>query len=109
MESLTLTERTVGRPRSSPELILGLGNPLGGLLYSTGLPSGDNKTFQQTQHWNNFIDSNKFCMKVCGGCTRPSAIEQRLTAFPQIPHTRLTRIIVKSKSIRCFRSQTNAR
>ena len=24
------------------------GNPLGGLMYSTGLPSGDNSTYQQT-------------------------------------------------------------
>ena len=43
----------------------GLGNPLGGLLYSTGLPSGDNKTYEQTQHWTNFIDGTHFCYKVC--------------------------------------------
>jgi hypothetical protein len=29
-----------------------LGNPLGGLVYSTGMPSGDNKTYMQVQSWN---------------------------------------------------------
>jgi len=42
-----------------------LGNPLGGLVYSTGLPSGDNTTYQQTESWNNFVGSNQFCIKLC--------------------------------------------
>lgn len=29
-----------------------LGNPLGGLMYSTGLPRGDNTTIQQVRSWN---------------------------------------------------------
>ena len=43
----------------------GLGNPLGGLVYSTGFPSGNNQTYQQTQSWTNFLDTNKFCFKLC--------------------------------------------
>lgn len=43
----------------------GLGNPLGGLVYSTGLPSGDNTTEQQTQSWNQFFNGPTFCMKLC--------------------------------------------
>lgn len=35
-----------------------LGNPLGGLVYSSGLPSStDNTTLQQVISWNNFIGS----------------------------------------------------
>lgn len=30
-----------------------LGNPLGGLVFSSGLPSGDNSTEQQVVEWNN--------------------------------------------------------
>lgn len=41
------------------------GNPLGGLVYSTGLPTGDNTTYQQTESWNNFVGSNQFCFKLC--------------------------------------------
>lgn len=42
-----------------------LGNPLGGLVYSTSLPSGDNTTYQQTQSWNQFFNGPTFCMKLC--------------------------------------------
>lgn len=28
------------------------GNPLGGLVYSTGMPSGDNTTYMQVTSWN---------------------------------------------------------
>ncbi|GFZ52191.1 hypothetical protein JCM24511_09964 [Saitozyma sp. JCM 24511] len=42
-----------------------LGNPLGGLFYSTGFASGDNTTYVQTQSWNNFVGSNQFCLKLC--------------------------------------------
>lgn len=42
-----------------------LGNPLGGLVYSHGLPSGDNKTMVQVSEWNNFIGGGKFCFKLC--------------------------------------------
>lgn len=42
-----------------------MGNPLGALVYSTGLPSGDNTTLQQAISWNNFVGSGQFCIKVC--------------------------------------------
>ncbi|GAA5889211.1 hypothetical protein JCM6882_000676 [Rhodosporidiobolus microsporus] len=42
-----------------------LGNPLGGLVYSTNLPDGDNKTYVQAIEWNNFIGSGTFCLKLC--------------------------------------------
>jgi hypothetical protein len=41
------------------------GNPLGSLVYSTGLPSGDNKTYGQAFEWNNFVGTGKFCIKLC--------------------------------------------
>ncbi|BGP02082.1 hypothetical protein NBRC10513v2_005730 [Rhodotorula toruloides] len=41
------------------------GNPLGGLVYSTGLPSGDNQTYLQAVEWNNFIGGGVFCLKLC--------------------------------------------
>ncbi|GAA6011203.1 hypothetical protein JCM11491_006755 [Sporobolomyces phaffii] len=42
-----------------------LGNPLGGLVFSNGLPSGDNSTEQQVVEWNNFIGGGYFCFKLC--------------------------------------------
>ncbi|KAL8283626.1 hypothetical protein RQP46_005421 [Phenoliferia psychrophenolica] len=43
-----------------------LGNPLGGLVYSTGLPSAkDNTTLMQVVEWNNFIGGGQFCIKLC--------------------------------------------
>ncbi|GAA5823778.1 hypothetical protein JCM11251_003290 [Rhodosporidiobolus azoricus] len=42
-----------------------LGNPLGGLVYSTNLPEGDNKTYVQALEWNMFIGSGLFCLKLC--------------------------------------------
>ncbi|KAL1413823.1 hypothetical protein Q8F55_001607 [Vanrija albida] len=42
-----------------------LGNPLGGLFYSTGFSNGDGKTYVQTQSWNNFVGSGVFCLKLC--------------------------------------------
>ncbi|GAA5970907.1 hypothetical protein JCM11641_004503 [Rhodosporidiobolus odoratus] len=41
------------------------GNPLGGLVYSSGLPSGDNQTEMQAVEWNNFVGSGVFCLKLC--------------------------------------------
>ncbi|GAA6012959.1 hypothetical protein JCM10207_008395 [Rhodosporidiobolus poonsookiae] len=41
------------------------GNPLGGLVYSSALPSGDNSTELQVIEWNNFIGSGVFCFKIC--------------------------------------------
>ena len=41
------------------------GNPLGGLVYSTGLPGGDNRTLDQVQEWNQFIGNGLFCFKAC--------------------------------------------
>ncbi|GAA5906068.1 hypothetical protein JCM6882_003550 [Rhodosporidiobolus microsporus] len=41
------------------------GNPLGGLVYSSGLPTGDNTTELQVVEWNNFIGSGVFCFKLC--------------------------------------------
>jgi len=43
-----------------------LGNPIGGLVYSTGLPSAkDNTTYIQASSWNNFVGSGIFCIKLC--------------------------------------------
>ncbi|GAA6062329.1 hypothetical protein JCM10212_006579 [Sporobolomyces blumeae] len=42
-----------------------LGNPLGGLVFSSGLPSGDNSTEVQVIEWNNFIGGGYFCFKLC--------------------------------------------
>ncbi|GAA5897393.1 uncharacterized protein JCM6883_006686 [Sporobolomyces salmoneus] len=42
-----------------------LGNPLGGLVFSSGLPAGDNSTEQQVVEWNNFIGAGYFCFKLC--------------------------------------------
>lgn len=42
-----------------------LGNPVGGLVYSFGMPSGDNSTVMQVTSWNNFVSSNEFCIKLC--------------------------------------------
>lgn len=42
-----------------------LGNPLGGLVYSTNLPEGDNKTEIQAWNWNNFVGNGEFCLKLC--------------------------------------------
>ncbi|GAA5969475.1 hypothetical protein JCM11641_008127 [Rhodosporidiobolus odoratus] len=50
-----------------------LGNPLGGLVYSTGLPEGDNKTYTQAVEWNNFIGGGFFCLKLCSP-NQPSGI-----------------------------------
>jgi len=42
------------------------GNPLGGLVYSSGLPSSkDNTTLIQATSWNNFVGSGTFCVKLC--------------------------------------------
>lgn len=42
-----------------------MGNPLGGLFYSTGFSSGDNKTYVQTQSWTHFVGGGQFCLKLC--------------------------------------------
>ncbi|KAI5476721.1 macrophage activating glycoprotein, partial [Pseudohyphozyma bogoriensis] len=42
-----------------------LGNPLGGLVYSTNLDGGDNTTEVQATSWNNFVGSDTFCFKLC--------------------------------------------
>jgi hypothetical protein len=55
-----------------------MGNPLGGLVYSSGLPSGDNKTLTQVIEWNNFVGSGIFCLKLCDpGVTKPNYCENR--------------------------------
>jgi hypothetical protein len=41
------------------------GNPLGALVYSTGLPSGDNKTYTQAVEWIAITGSGFFCIKLC--------------------------------------------
>jgi len=42
------------------------GNPLGGLVYSTGLPSfNQSSTPMQATSWNNFVGSGTFCIKLC--------------------------------------------
>jgi len=42
-----------------------LGNPIGGLVYSSGMPSGDGTTLTQVTSWNNFVGSGQFCIKLC--------------------------------------------
>ncbi|GJN92491.1 hypothetical protein Rhopal_005521-T1 [Rhodotorula paludigena] len=42
-----------------------LGNPLGGLVYSTNLPGGDNSTYVQAGDWNMFIGAGLWCLKLC--------------------------------------------
>ncbi|GAA5928580.1 uncharacterized protein JCM15063_003914 [Sporobolomyces koalae] len=55
-----------------------LGNPLGGLVYSTGLPSGDNSTLTQVVSWNEFIGSGEFCLKLCDpSITSPNYCENK--------------------------------
>jgi len=41
------------------------GNPLGGLVYSTGFLSGDNVTYIQSESWNLFVGGGQFCLKLC--------------------------------------------
>ncbi|KIP05430.1 hypothetical protein PHLGIDRAFT_36459 [Phlebiopsis gigantea 11061_1 CR5-6] len=44
------------------------GNPLGGLVFSNGLPmsgTNDNNSFTQVVEWHNFIGSNISCFKAC--------------------------------------------
>lgn len=54
-----------------------LGNPLGGLVYSSGLSGGDNKTEDQAVEWNNFIGGGQFCIKLCFDGTKPGYCENR--------------------------------
>ncbi|GAA5980716.1 hypothetical protein JCM5350_006362 [Sporobolomyces pararoseus] len=55
-----------------------LGNPLGGLVYSFGLPSGDNKTLAQVISWNQFIGTGEFCLKLCDpSVTSPNYCENK--------------------------------
>ncbi|BGP15855.1 hypothetical protein JCM10213_005659 [Rhodosporidiobolus nylandii] len=54
------------------------GNPLGGLVYSSGLPTGDNKTETQVIEWNNFVGSGLFCLKLCDpSVTSPNYCENK--------------------------------
>ncbi|KIM89738.1 hypothetical protein PILCRDRAFT_194685 [Piloderma croceum F 1598] len=56
------------------------GNPLGGLVYSSGLPTAkDNTTEIQAISWNNFVGSNIFCIKLCDNTiTTPNYCENRI-------------------------------
>ncbi|KAG7451468.1 uncharacterized protein BT62DRAFT_916469 [Guyanagaster necrorhizus] len=40
------------------------GNPMGGLMYTTGW-SSDNSTYTQAIEWHNFMGGNAFCFKIC--------------------------------------------
>jgi hypothetical protein len=42
-----------------------LGNPLGGLVFSNGLPTAKDNSYIQVNNWNNFIGGNMFCFKAC--------------------------------------------
>ncbi|GAA5906072.1 hypothetical protein JCM6882_003551 [Rhodosporidiobolus microsporus] len=54
------------------------GNPLGGLVYSNNLPSGDNSTEAQVIEWNNFVGSGTFCFKLCDpGVTSPNYCQNK--------------------------------
>ncbi|GAA5861882.1 hypothetical protein JCM3774_001338 [Rhodotorula dairenensis] len=54
------------------------GNPLGGLVYSSGLPGGDNSTVQQVVEWNMFLGNGVFCFKACKDPTQPGFCENRM-------------------------------
>ncbi|KAI5474859.1 hypothetical protein MNV49_002341 [Pseudohyphozyma bogoriensis] len=56
-----------------------LGNPLGGLVWSTNLPEAtSNTTLVQVQNWNMFVGSGKFCFKICSNkVTWPDYCENR--------------------------------
>jgi len=56
------------------------GNPLGGLVYSSGLPSlPNNNSLVQAVEWNNFVGSGVFCIKLCDPTvTAPNYCENRL-------------------------------
>ncbi|KAG0658039.1 hypothetical protein C6P46_006100 [Rhodotorula mucilaginosa] len=54
-----------------------LGNPLGGLVFSTALPGGDNSTLQQVIEWNNFVGSGVFCWKSCFDSSQVGACQNR--------------------------------
>jgi len=56
------------------------GNPLGGLVYSSGLPTAkDNTTLAQVTSWNNFVGSGAFCIKLCDPTvTTPNYCENRI-------------------------------
>ena len=41
------------------------GNPLGGLMYSTGFGPKDGNPVQQVIEWHNFMGGEAFCIKVC--------------------------------------------
>jgi len=53
------------------------GNPLGGLLFSSALPT-NNGTITQVNNWSNFVGSGLFCMKACdNSITSPDYCENR--------------------------------
>ena len=41
------------------------GNPLGGLVYSTGWSNGNNNSYEQVIEWHNFMGGSVFCFKIC--------------------------------------------
>jgi len=63
-----------------------LGNPMGGLCYSTAF-SSDNTTYEQIASWNVFLGGNLMGMKICN----PSGSNPRVTAnIPLIASVLLT-------------------
>lgn len=86
-----------------------LGNPLGGLVYSSGMPTGDNSTLQQVISWNkcvvpsisypcprgaegdrrgSFVGDNMFCIKLCDNSIRkPNYCEKSALSAPLAPCT----------------------
>ncbi|KII94430.1 hypothetical protein PLICRDRAFT_101864 [Plicaturopsis crispa FD-325 SS-3] len=55
-----------------------LGNPLGGVVYSSGLPTAKDSTLQQVQSWNTFVGSGTFCIKLCDpSVNNPNYCENR--------------------------------
>lgn len=61
----SLDDLELTRARIDPHGADKLGNPVGGLVYSSALPSGDNSTLQQVVRWTMFYDGNLFCLKIC--------------------------------------------
>jgi hypothetical protein len=53
------------------------GNPLGGLVFSSSLPT-NNGTITQVDNWSNFVGSGLFCIKACdNSVTSPDFCENR--------------------------------
>jgi hypothetical protein len=53
-----------------------LGNPLGGLAYTTGFTAGNTSTYEQVHSWNMFVGNGRFCFKACVVGNTPGLCEK---------------------------------